>query len=36
VPAGRGPKGLPLGIQLVGRFGDDARVLACAHWIEMS
>ena len=36
VPAGRGPKGLPLGIQVVGRIGDDARVLACAHWIEMS
>ena len=36
VPAGRGPKGLPLGVQLVGRFGEDARVLACAHWIEMS
>lgn len=36
VPAGRGPGGLPLGIQLVGRIGDDARVLACAHWIELS
>jgi len=36
VPAGRGPKGLPLGVQVIGRFGDDARVLACAHWIEMS
>lgn len=36
VPAGRGPKGLPLGIQLVGRIGDDARVLACAHWIELA
>jgi len=36
VPAGRGPKGLPLGVQVVGRFGDDARVLACAHWIEVS
>ena len=36
VPAGRGPSGLPLGIQVVGRIGDDARVLACAHWIELS
>ena len=36
VPAGRGPKGLPLGVQVVGRIGDDARVLACAHWIEQS
>ena len=36
VPAGRGPGGLPLGVQVVGRIGDDARVLACAHWIELS
>jgi Asp-tRNA(Asn)/Glu-tRNA(Gln) amidotransferase A subunit family amidase len=36
VPAGRGPKGLPLGVQVVGRIGDDARVLACAHWLELS
>jgi len=36
VPAGRGPGGLPLGIQVVGRYGEDAKVLACAHWIEMS
>jgi Asp-tRNA(Asn)/Glu-tRNA(Gln) amidotransferase A subunit family amidase len=36
VPAGRGPRGLPLGVQVVGRIGDDARVLACAHWIELS
>lgn len=30
IPAGRGPKGLPLGIQLVGRRFDDARLLAVA------
>ena len=30
VPFGRGPKGLPLGIQLVGRRLDDARLLAVA------
>jgi Asp-tRNA(Asn)/Glu-tRNA(Gln) amidotransferase A subunit family amidase len=36
VPVGRGPKGLPLGVQVVGRIGEDAKVLACAHWIEMS
>ena len=28
------PNGLPLGLQVVGRIGDDARTLACAHWIE--
>lgn len=32
VPAGRGPKGLPLGVQLVGAYDDDERVLLCAHW----
>jgi Asp-tRNA(Asn)/Glu-tRNA(Gln) amidotransferase A subunit family amidase len=34
VPLGKGPNGLPLGVQLVGRIGDDARVLACARWVE--
>jgi Asp-tRNA(Asn)/Glu-tRNA(Gln) amidotransferase A subunit family amidase len=33
VPAGEGPAGLPLGIQIVGRCGDDARVLAAAAWV---
>jgi Asp-tRNA(Asn)/Glu-tRNA(Gln) amidotransferase A subunit family amidase len=33
VPAGTGPKGLPLGIQLVGRRGDDAAVLAWARFV---
>ena len=32
VPAGRGPKGLPLGVQLVGGYDEDERVLRCAHW----
>ena len=32
--AGVGPGGLPLGIQLVGRFGDDARLLAAAARVE--
>jgi Asp-tRNA(Asn)/Glu-tRNA(Gln) amidotransferase A subunit family amidase len=32
VPAGRGPQGLPLGVQIVGRYDDDARVLVCAEW----
>lgn len=34
LPAWRGPQGLPVGIQLVGRIGDDARLLHCAAWIE--
>ncbi len=34
VPAGTGPSGLPLGVQVVGRPGDDARTLACAAWVE--
>ena len=34
VPAGRSPDGLPVGIQLVGRFGDDALVLRAAHQFE--
>lgn len=34
VPAGTGPKGLPLGIQVVGRRGEDRAVLAWARWVE--
>ena len=34
VPAGTGPNGLPLGIQIVGRQGDDRAVLAWARWVE--
>jgi|SRR5687767_9195357 len=34
LPAGRDPAGLPLGLQLVGRFGDDERLLAWAVQIE--
>ena len=33
VPAGEGPDGLPLGIQVVGRRGDDRAVLAWAQWV---
>jgi Asp-tRNA(Asn)/Glu-tRNA(Gln) amidotransferase A subunit family amidase len=36
VPAGRGPRGLPLGVQLVGAFDDDERVLECAQWVRQS
>jgi Asp-tRNA(Asn)/Glu-tRNA(Gln) amidotransferase A subunit family amidase len=34
VPAGTGPSGLPLGIQIVGRRGEDRSVLAWARWVE--
>ncbi len=34
VPHGRGPNNLPIGFQVVGRIGDDARTLACAHWLQ--
>jgi Asp-tRNA(Asn)/Glu-tRNA(Gln) amidotransferase A subunit family amidase len=34
VPAGTGPNDLPLGIQIVGRRGDDKAVLAWARWVE--
>jgi len=33
VTAGMGPKGLPVGLQVVGRIADDARTLAAADWI---
>jgi Asp-tRNA(Asn)/Glu-tRNA(Gln) amidotransferase A subunit family amidase len=33
VPAGAAPDGLPLGIQIVGRKGEDRTVLACAQWV---
>ena len=34
VPLMRGPRGLPVSFQLVGRFGDDARALAVARALE--
>jgi Asp-tRNA(Asn)/Glu-tRNA(Gln) amidotransferase A subunit family amidase len=34
IPAGTGPKGLPLGAQLVGRIGEDAGLLATARWVQ--
>ena len=34
VPGGRGANGLPLGLQLVARVGDDDRLLAAAAWVE--
>jgi Asp-tRNA(Asn)/Glu-tRNA(Gln) amidotransferase A subunit family amidase len=36
VPAGLGPAGMPLGVQLVGLPGSDAKTLAVARWVETS
>jgi aspartyl-tRNA(Asn)/glutamyl-tRNA(Gln) amidotransferase subunit A len=36
IPCALGPRGLPLGLQLVGRHGDDARLLAIATAIEQA
>jgi Asp-tRNA(Asn)/Glu-tRNA(Gln) amidotransferase A subunit family amidase len=33
VPAGEGPDGMPLGIQVVGRRGEDRAVLTWAQWV---
>jgi len=35
VPAGLSAAGLPIGVQMVGRFGDDATLLALAAQIEL-
>jgi amidase len=34
IPSGRGPRGLPLGLQVVGRYRDDERALKVAAWCE--
>jgi amidase len=34
LPFGRGEAGLPLGLSVIGRPGDDARTFAAAAWIE--
>jgi Asp-tRNA(Asn)/Glu-tRNA(Gln) amidotransferase A subunit family amidase len=34
LPLGRGRHGMPIGLQLVGRRDDDARLLAWAHWVH--
>ena len=33
VPASKSPNGMPLGLQVIGRIGDDGRTLASAGWI---
>jgi Asp-tRNA(Asn)/Glu-tRNA(Gln) amidotransferase A subunit family amidase len=34
LPAARGPNGLPLGVQAIGRPFDDALTLEAAEWME--
>ena len=34
VGSGRGPRGLPLGLQVVGRYREDERALQVAAWCE--
>jgi Asp-tRNA(Asn)/Glu-tRNA(Gln) amidotransferase A subunit family amidase len=34
IPVGFGPLGLPLGLQIIGRMGDDERLLSVARWCE--
>lgn len=34
LPCGLGPHGLPVGLQIIGRRGDDARALAVADWVH--
>jgi len=34
LPCGVGPQGLPLGLQIIGRRGDDGRALAVADWVH--
>jgi Asp-tRNA(Asn)/Glu-tRNA(Gln) amidotransferase A subunit family amidase len=33
LPLLTGADGMPIGVQLVGRFGDDARLLRMARWL---
>ena len=34
LPVAQGSAGLPVGVQLVGRFGDDVALIAAARWCE--
>ncbi len=34
IPVGFGPQGLPLGLQMIGRRGEDGQLLSAARWCE--
>jgi Asp-tRNA(Asn)/Glu-tRNA(Gln) amidotransferase A subunit family amidase len=34
IPVATTEHGLPVGLQVVGAFGEDARTLASAHWLH--
>jgi Asp-tRNA(Asn)/Glu-tRNA(Gln) amidotransferase A subunit family amidase len=34
VPVAQSPRGLPVGVQILGRIGDDVTALSIAHWIH--
>lgn len=36
IPVGNGPAGLPLGIQVVGDYDTDERLLECAEWVRQA
>ncbi|HZZ91397.1 MAG TPA: amidase [Usitatibacter sp.] len=36
IPSGRGPRGLPLGLQVVGRYREDEQTLRVAAWCEQA
>ena len=36
LPVATSPSGLPIGLQLVGPFGSDYQVLACAEWMHQA
>jgi Asp-tRNA(Asn)/Glu-tRNA(Gln) amidotransferase A subunit family amidase len=36
VPAGEGPRGLPLGVQIVTPMGRDRTALAVAEWVRVA
>ena len=36
IPVALAPTGLPVGLQVIGAFGADARTLAAAHWLHQA
>jgi len=36
LPCSGGPNGLPVGVQVIGRIGDDARAIAVAEWLQQA